>query len=122
VRRCAQAQSFFLIAVFAAARLRETQSARDFLAGRWRRLGVPLVAGIVFVLPVVAAIWAAGWIASGRATWSEVWSWNFADLEIQRNWLGPAHLWFLQDLIVVTLAFAAVQPPPSRTPAPWPPP
>jgi len=58
--RCAQAQTFFLIAGFAAARLRETQSARDFLAGRWRRLGVPLVAGIVFVLPVVAAIWAAG--------------------------------------------------------------
>ena len=107
--RSAQAQTFFLIAGFAAARARETQATRDFLAARLRRIGVPFVAGVVFVLPLVAAIWAAGWTASGRATSDEVWSWQFADVGIQRNRLGPAHLWFLQDLIVVTIAYAAVE-------------
>jgi peptidoglycan/LPS O-acetylase OafA/YrhL len=106
--RCAQAQTFFFIAGFVAGRIRRSKSLRAFLKARAFRLGVPFLAAVVFVLPCVAAVWAIGWMASGRATWPEVWAWNFADPEIQANRLGPAHLWFLEDLLIVTGVFGFV--------------
>ena len=109
--RCAQVETFFFIAGFAAIRMRRTQSRRAFLEARVRRLGVPLLAAVMFVLPLVAAIWAIGWTASGRATWAEISAWSFADAEIQTNRLGPVHLWFLEDLLIITGVFGCVRMP-----------
>jgi peptidoglycan/LPS O-acetylase OafA/YrhL len=86
--------------------LLDERGVREFILQRTRRLGGPLLAGIVFVLPIVAAVWAWGWLESGRVTWPEVRSWRFTDVDIQSNAIGPAHLWFLQDLLIVSLLWS----------------
>ncbi len=105
--RCAQTTLVFSIAGFVSMSAMEVRGPGGFAAARIRSLGVPLLAGIVFVLPVVAAVWAFGWVESSRATWNEVRNWQFADAEIRRNLFGPAHLWFLEDLLVISIVFAA---------------
>lgn len=105
--RFAQVQLFFFVAGWLTIRAYASRGPESFFAAGLSRLGIPLLAGIVFVLPVVAGVWALGWTVSGRATWPEVWSWRFADVELHRNRIGPAHLWFLQDLLLITTLVAA---------------
>jgi surface polysaccharide O-acyltransferase-like enzyme len=106
--RTAQPALFFVVAGMMAMRMRGTLPPAAYAAARVRRLGTALVVGTVFVLPVVGAVWAAGWLDAGRVTAGEVRSWQFADPIVQRNRLGPVHLWFLEDLLLISLAFAAV--------------
>jgi peptidoglycan/LPS O-acetylase OafA/YrhL len=105
--RAAQVQLFFFIAGLVSVRAYADRGPRAFAIARLKRIGIPLSAAIVFVLPLVAAVWGYGWFASGRAAWSEVLSWQFADGEIAGNRLGPAHLWFLEDLLMLALLTAA---------------
>ena len=105
--RAAQAQTFFFIAGVLSVRMMSVTGARGYARARLQRLGVPFAAAVAFVLPIVAAVWAWGWVASGRATWAEVWAWRFSDPVVQRNALGPAHLWFLQDLLIISVGVCA---------------
>lgn len=77
-----------------------------FVASRWRRLMVPMLAASVTVLPAMYAVWAWGWIERGWADTSAAFSHFHFGPEIQRNFRGPAHLWFLLDLFAVSAAFA----------------
>jgi peptidoglycan/LPS O-acetylase OafA/YrhL len=106
--RFAQVQLLFFVAGMLTVRAYAARGPSAFVAARLRRLGVPLLAGLTFVLPLVAMVWAWGWVATERATWAEVWTWRFRDPELQRNSVGPAHLWFLEDLLLMTVAIAAL--------------
>ena len=106
--RCAQSQLLFTVAGIVSARMLATRSPGRFLSARLFRLGGPFAAGVVFILPLLAAAAAWGWMQSGRVSWDEVRAWRFADPEIQRNLIGPAHLWFLEDLLIVSLTWGVI--------------
>src|SRR5262245_5078196 len=66
--RCAQSQLLFTVAGIVSAQALARRGPRGFITARLLRLGGPLVAGIVFVLPLVAALAAWGWMDSGRVS------------------------------------------------------
>jgi hypothetical protein len=106
--RCAQPAAFFVLAGVLAVHSRAARSPSEYARRRIERLGSALVAGMLLVLPVVAVVWAWGWNTSGRASWDEIARWRFGDTALQENRLGPAHLWFLVDLLMISAAFALV--------------
>jgi peptidoglycan/LPS O-acetylase OafA/YrhL len=103
--RCAQSQLLFMVAGIVSAQALARRGPRGFVTARLLRLGGPLVAGVVFILPLVAAVAAWGWMESGRVSWDEVRAWRFVDPELQQNVLGPGHLWFLEDLLILSLLY-----------------
>ena len=106
--RCAQPAVFFMLAGLFAAHSRATRSAREYAQRRIERLGVALVGGTLLVLPIVAAVWAWGWISTRRTSLAEIAAWRFTDAALQANRFGPAHLWFIQDLLILSAMFALV--------------
>ena len=106
--RVAQVQLLFFVAGVLTIRVYGARGDSAFMMARARRVGVPLLAGVAFVLPIVAMVWAWGWMLTERATWAEVWTWRFQDPAIQRHSVGPAHLWFLVDLLLMTVGAAAL--------------
>lgn len=95
---------FFLIAGFWSMHYRERLSAREFLHKRAKRILLPLVWGMLIVLPVTYYVWAFGWMSMGECFLLEIFLWKFPD-EIMRNLYGPVHLWFLIYLFLMMLIF-----------------
>jgi glucan biosynthesis protein C len=99
---------FFAIAGYAAAARIDAAGADEYLADRWRRLLVPSLGGMILLLPVTFYVWSLGWISSGRCVLRDVLRVDFPD-DIQRNLWGPAHLWFLEYLILHSLCFWTIE-------------
>ena len=86
---------FFLIAGFFAALLLERRARGEWLKGRAERLGVPLLFGVLTIVPVQAAI-----IARAPA--------DIVDRAAGASVLS--HLWFLPALLMLSLLLAAAWP------------
>ncbi len=69
------------------------------VASRARRLLVPLLFGMVVVLPIDLYIWIAGWIADGLVSPVKIKSLKF-DGALGENIWGLSHLWFLLYLFL----------------------
>ena len=90
-------QLFFFLAGFFARLLHERLGARGFVKHRLLRIGVPFVAGMVVILPMVGALW--------------FWGMSLREEPLvlpfeERPRLGAiptGHLWFLQYLLVFYL-------------------
>ena len=89
--------------------LHDSKGAGGYLANRGRRVVVPFLVGLVTVVPACMAAWALGWLVSGRCTWREVIRISFRDRVLQSERFGPAHLWFLEYLIVMLLVYAVAR-------------
>ncbi|MEI8345359.1 MAG: acyltransferase family protein, partial [Candidatus Omnitrophota bacterium] len=100
---------FFLIAGFCAVRLAESGGIGGFMKNRLRRILVPFLAGCALVLPLIYFIWAYGWLRSGACEMAEILKVKFADPLLRRNCYGPAHLWFLEYLLIDCGIFAAAR-------------
>jgi glucans biosynthesis protein C len=98
---------FFLMSGFFAADLHAARGGRAFLIGRAKRIGVPLLAAALTILPATFYVWVAGWLASGACTPREVGRMRFHAKGFQENLYGPAHLWSLEYLAIVLLGFWA---------------
>ncbi|MGH7197348.1 MAG: acyltransferase family protein [Candidatus Omnitrophota bacterium] len=96
---------FFFIAGFFSAKKLEIQGARAFIADRAKRILVPFLAAAVVILPLVYYAWSCGWYLSGRCTLREILLAKFLDPVVRANLFGPAHLWFLEYLFLVSLAY-----------------
>jgi hypothetical protein len=99
---------FFVSGVLAQQSLARTRSARDFLRGRWHRLGIPLVAAAFTVLPLMYLIWAWGWVRFGWAAPEHVLHVHFGPA-VQRHLHGFAHLWYLRDCLLCCALLACVR-------------
>jgi peptidoglycan/LPS O-acetylase OafA/YrhL len=99
---------FFFLAGFFAALVEQTRGPAGLLAHRVRRLLVPFLVGCVVLLPLTFYVWAAGWLVGGRCIPKEILAVKFAP-PLQRELYGPLHLWFLEDLFLLTLALCAVR-------------
>jgi glucan biosynthesis protein C len=98
---------FFLIAGFFSVLVYDTKGPRAFLAHRLRRLVVPLVVGIAVLLPLTYLyFWSCG-VVNGRVSDAEIESFEI-EPQVQARLFGPMHLWFLEDLLILSLiAWAA---------------
>jgi glucan biosynthesis protein C len=97
---------FFFLAGFFAALVESGRGPGGLLAHRVRRLLVPFVVGCLVFLPISFYIWAAGWLVSGRCRLKEILAIKFGPT-IQSELYGPLHLWFLEDLFLLSVAFCA---------------
>lgn len=81
----------------------------DFLRDRAKRLGRLLVIGIISTLPLTYFIWAADAVDRDYITWSQFFDFRLSDSD-KALLLGPAHLWFLEYLLIfTTIASLAVR-------------
>jgi glucans biosynthesis protein C len=100
---------YFTIAGFFAVGLYDSRGFRAFLANRARRILIPFLVGVVTVLPACLCVWIYGWLVSGRCTWRQALGLRFLDPVLQSERLGSAHLWFLEYLILMLLAYAMIR-------------
>lgn len=100
---------FFTIGGFFAAEIYRSRGPRGFLRDRGERIAAPLLAAVVSILPLTFLAWSFGWLVSGRCTLREVRRLKFHAPGFQDELFGPAHLWFLEYLIVMLLIFSAVR-------------
>lgn len=90
---------FFIIAGYFAARTASHRGASGFLRSRWHRIGIPLLLGVLVIVPLVeiAFAWAITRAAGVPMVFATTWPPE-----------GPAHLWFLEYLFVFSVIAAAV--------------
>jgi peptidoglycan/LPS O-acetylase OafA/YrhL len=97
---------FFTLSGFFLARSLAKQSPGRVLAGRTRRLLVPMTTVGLAVLAVDLHVWVLGLITTDRATIREYRRLKFAP-EIQSDLFGPAHLWYIEYLWLLCVAICA---------------
>ncbi len=100
---------YFTIAGFFAVLLYDSRGFPGFLADRARRVAIPFLVGVLTVLPACLCAWVFGWLVSGRCTWHQAIRLRFRDPVIQSQRFGTAHLWFLEYLIVMLLAYSVAR-------------
>ena len=100
---------FFLISGFWGAMQYASQGPAGFLTSRARRLLLPFLAASLVILPLTYYVWSYGWFSSGKCTLEQVLRVNFSNPEIKKNLYGPAHLWFLEYLMILSLVFLPVR-------------
>lgn len=98
---------FFTLSGFFLARSLAKQSPGRVLAGRTRRLLVPMTTVGLAVLAVDLHVWVLGLISTDRATIRDYRRMKFAP-EIQSNLFGPAHLWYIEYLWLLCVVFCGV--------------
>ncbi|MEM1068068.1 MAG: acyltransferase [Planctomycetota bacterium] len=88
---------FLVIAGFLAMQGLARRSGGQFIRHRARRLLIPLLFGVVVVLPIDLHLWVLGWVVDGKVAISKLRSFKF-DGQIDQHLWGLSHLWFLQYL------------------------
>lgn len=96
---------FFVMAGFFAAMLARRRGPGGFIKHRILRILIPVTVASITLLPMMYYIWAWGWMGEGRVTWEEVWEVNFNAPDIDKNFIGPAHLWFLNYLVLFSFFY-----------------
>ena len=100
---------YFTIAGFFAVELYNSRGLRGFLVNRTRRVLIPFAVGVPTILPACLCAWSYGWLVSGRCTWPQLIRLRFRDPQIQATRLSSGHLWFLEYLLFMLLAYALVR-------------
>ena len=97
--------AFFMMTGFFSARSLDLRGPGGYLYSRFRRLVIPFASAFGWVLPATLYAWCLGWWLSGRCSLNQIRRMRFAP-DIQRNLWGPAHLWFIEYLIIVSAAYS----------------
>ncbi|MDG2224513.1 MAG: acyltransferase family protein [Rubripirellula sp.] len=99
---------FLVIAGFFTYRGLQHRGEKTLIRQRARRLLIPLLFGVVVILPIDLHLWVLGWVIEGRVDPVKLQSFKF-DGQIDKNLWGLSHLWFLQYvfLYICVLALAS---------------
>jgi peptidoglycan/LPS O-acetylase OafA/YrhL len=97
---------FLFVAGFLAWQTIEQRGAGNLIRNRARRLLIPLLFGIVVILPLDLYVWLIGWVSEGVIEPRKLRSLKF-DPGIDADLWGLSHLWFLQYLFTYVVALAA---------------
>ncbi len=95
---------FFLAAGVSAPAACESRGPRTFLVHRAQRLLRPLLFGCVAILPAFYLLWGYGLMVTGRLDLDHILSWRYP-APIDRDVYGLGHLWFLEYLFCVCVAW-----------------
>jgi len=90
---------FLVLAGFFAWQTLQRRGPRVLLRGRARRLLVPLLFGVLVILPLDLYCWVGSWVAEGIVSPVKLKSLKL-DHKIGQNLWGLSHLWFLQYLFL----------------------
>lgn len=99
---------FLMMAGYFAVPLRLRQSDGAFLRSRAFRLLLPLLIGILLILPADFYIWMIGWIIEGRIEPVKMRSLKF-DPDVDEGLWGFGHLWFLHYLFFYCVVWIAAR-------------
>jgi peptidoglycan/LPS O-acetylase OafA/YrhL len=100
---------YFTIAGFFAVYLYDSRGLRGFAVSRARRVLVPFGVALVTVGPACIMAWSYGWLVGGRCNLRSILRLRFRDPEIRAELWGPGHLWFLEYLLFMVLAYGLVR-------------
>jgi peptidoglycan/LPS O-acetylase OafA/YrhL len=100
---------YFTIAGFFAVYLYDSRGLRGFAASRARRVLVPFLVALVTVGPVCIMAWSYGWMVAGRCNLRSILRLRFRDPEIRAELWGPGHLWFLEYLLLMLMAYGLLR-------------
>jgi peptidoglycan/LPS O-acetylase OafA/YrhL len=100
---------FYLMSGLFAAELVRSKGLWKFVKNRCKRIIGPFVAAGLIILPFTFFVWVGGWLVSGQCTLREIARMKFHTQGYQQNLYGPAHLWSLEYLAVMLLAYTVVQ-------------
>jgi surface polysaccharide O-acyltransferase-like enzyme len=109
--------AFFALGGFAAAAIWASRGPRGYLRDRMSRIVWPTLASVPAVLLPAMVVWFLGWYVSGRVALREIPIMAFGDSEIRSNRIGPAHLWFLEYLLLMLAAYGVARLASKRTPS-----
>ena len=98
--------TFFFLSGFFAEYMYQSRGPQKFLEHRIKRLIIPYAASVTTILPLTLGIWLLGWFTIGRCSIDPT-AFPFVSLDsdLQANFFNPGHLWFLYDLIVMSVSF-----------------
>jgi fatty acid desaturase/peptidoglycan/LPS O-acetylase OafA/YrhL len=96
---------FFLMSGFFAAEVAQARGRRALVVSRLKRILAPFLVAGTIILPATFFVWVAGWLISDQCTLREFQRMKFHGAGIQRNLYGPAHLWSLEYLVVMLVAY-----------------
>ena len=98
--------AFLIMGGFVAAPMLDRLGPAEFARSRTRRLLLPFLFGCVLILPLDFYIWLLGWVIDDRIPMKKLRSLKLGPAA-QDLW-GVGHLWFLQYLLLFSLAAAAI--------------
>jgi glucan biosynthesis protein C len=98
---------FFLLTGLSAAHAYGARGPQAFFAVRVRRLLGPLVFGLLTIVPLSYLVWAYGLLTAEQVTINQIARMQFSP-DIRRQLVGPLHLWFLEYLLLLSLAFGGL--------------
>ncbi len=101
--------AFFALAGYAAAAVLQFKGTRGYALDRVRRIGLPFLVALPVVVVPTVLIWMLGLYLAGRCDIGELLWLSFADVQIQDNRFGPAHLWFMAYLIPMLALLGVIQ-------------
>ena len=99
---------FFFLAGFFALQTLQRHGAEQFAKKRFKRLVVPYFIAVYTVGPLIYVVFHLGWYLTGQISWDQVWPHVALPERLAENFFGPVHLWFLQELIILSTAFLAL--------------
>lgn len=99
---------FFVMAGFFAAMLARRRGPGGFVKHRLLRILIPVAAASITLLPLMYLLWSWGWLSEARVRWEEVYQFDFDTPEFEDHFMGPAHLWFLNYLVVFSFVYWAI--------------
>ena len=106
---CFRLPVFFVMSGFFAALLVGRRGAQGFLENRAARLGLPFLLGMLFMYPFLKLASVFAWaLGSQPDPWAYLRAW-LAQGRLERS-IEPMHLWFLEVLMWLCLASAALAP------------
>jgi peptidoglycan/LPS O-acetylase OafA/YrhL len=107
---CFRLPLFFVISGFFAEMMCQSRGVDAFLWHRIKRIAIPYHVCLVTLMPLTLGIWIGGLFISDRCTLDQALSLTTPfDLEIQKHYFGPGHLWFLADLTIISVLFGLMR-------------
>lgn len=100
---------FFALGGFSAEAIFAKKGVRGFVLDRAARLGAPFIAALVLVAIPTLVVWTYGWYLSGRCSPEGFLNLDPTEPELSENSFGPAHLWFLEYILLYLVVFVAVR-------------
>ncbi|MEP3479639.1 MAG: acyltransferase family protein [Fuerstiella sp.] len=96
---------FFFLAGFFALQTLQRHGAHGFARRRIKRLCIPYIVAVYTVGPVIYLVFNLGWYLTGQCSWEQIWPHIPLPERLATNGFGPSHLWFLQELIILSFTF-----------------
>lgn len=93
---------FFFLSGFFAKLTMDRHGTKGFAIRRFKRVFVPYIVAIYTILPLQYVVFAWGWYVTGQCTLEQTLPWIAFPSHLQENFFGPSHLWFLQDLTIMS--------------------